>query len=422
MADKKRLPRLVWLLSLVSFFADVSSEMIYPLLPLFLVGVLGATKFQLGAIEGGAVMVVAILSIASGARSDRHGRLPWIRWGYGLPVLGKAVIATATAWPWVLAGRWLDRVGKGLRGAPRDALITDAVGPDQRGMAFGLHRAFDTAGALTGVVLSAFLLWWLSESPRPGLAAQGALARSSEWAFRCILGIGAVLGLASLALTFLLREPTNLDGHSRKDADAPKEPDALSGADGPVADVPRARLPRSYWSSLVALALFSLANSSDAFLLLRCSDLGFSPWEVVIVYALYNVTYSALSYPAGAWSDAWGRRKLIAAGWGIYMIVYAGMAFLPAQHAWFLWILMTLYGLYMALTDGVGKALIADQAPPGLRGRAMGYFHASTGIATLLASVLAGIAWDRWGAWAAMALGSVFALLGLAALSLPKSR
>ena len=164
------LPRSVWILSWVSFFADVSGEMMYPLLPLFLVTVLGSSKTQLGAMEGGAVLIVAMMSAFAGLRSDRKGpgggRVLWIRWGYGLPVLGKAIVATATVWPLVLIGRLLDRFGKGLRGAPRDALIADAVNEDQRGRAFGLHRAFDTAGALVGVLLAAFLLWWLTGTPQ----------------------------------------------------------------------------------------------------------------------------------------------------------------------------------------------------------------------------------------------------------------
>ena len=406
------LPRAVWVLSWVSFFADVSSEMVYPLLPLFLVGVLGSTKTELGLIEGAAVLIVALMSAFAGFRSDRMGRrVPWIRWGYGLPVLGKAVIALATAWPLVLGGRLLDRFGKGLRGAPRDALISDAVAADQRGRAFGLHRAFDTAGALTGVLISAFLLWWLTGTPKESAAAEavGAAARTPAWVYRAIFGVGAGLGLASLVLTFLVREsePTPASGGSAaKPSAAPAAP-AASGWLG---------LPRKYWSVLAVLVLFSLANSSDTFLLLRASDLGYSPWAVVMVYALYNGTYSAFSYPAGVLSDKLGRWRVIAVGWAIYAAVYAGFALLPASHAWGMWPLMAAYGVYMALADGVGKALISDNSPRELRGTAMGVFYALTGVTTLGASLVAGAVWDRSGPTAALMIGAGFAVLALIVL------
>ena len=223
------LPRSVWLLSWVSFFADVSSEMVYPLLPLFVVGVLGSSRAQLGLIEGAAVLLVAALSAYAGFRSDaRRRRLPWIRWGYGLPILGKATIALATAWPMVLSGRLLDRLGKGLRGAPRDAMISDAISADQRGRAFGLHRAFDTAGALLGVVLSAVLLWWLTGVPQ----ASQASTQAPERVYRSIFAIAAALGAASLVLTLLLRETPRTDVPTDRK---------------PLPDRPPPPLPHRYW-------------------------------------------------------------------------------------------------------------------------------------------------------------------------------
>ena len=399
------LPRAVWILSWVSFFADVSGEMIYPLLPLFLVGVLGSSRLQVGMVEGAAVLLVAVMTAFAGLRSDRAGagRVPWIRWGYGLPVLGKAAIALATVWPLVLGGRLLDRFGKGLRGAPRDALITDAVTADQRGRAFGLHRSFDTAGAFVGVLLAALLLWWLTGTPQQADgAAASAAARTPAWIYRAIFGVGAALGLAALVLTFFVRES------------------APAAGAGPVATSPARsgalRLPRGYWSVLALLALFSLANSSDVFLLLRASDLGYSPWAVVMLYAVYNLAYSALSYPAGALSDRFGRWRMIAAGWILYTFVYVGFAWLPAAQAWGLWPLMAIYGVYMALTDGVGKALIADHAPADRRGTAMGVFYAVTGVTTLAASVLAGVVWDAHGSTTAFLLGAGFSALALVVL------
>jgi len=414
------LPRSIWILSWISFFADVSSEMVYPILPLFMVQVLGSSKSQLGLMEGAAVLLVALMSAYAGFRSDRKGpgggRVKWIRIGYGMPVLGKAIIAVATAWPMVMGGRLFDRFGKGLRGAPRDALIADAVAPDQRGRAFGLHRAFDTAGALIGVLASAFLLWWLTGTPQKTLGneALSTAAQTPAWVYRAILWTGAGLGLASWALSFLIQE-------SEPDAAPAPATSSLSGS--PPAEAPSwLQLPRSYWSVLAVLGLFSLANSSDTFLLLRASDLGYSPWKVVLAYALFNVTYAGLSYPFGVLSDRLGRWRIIAVGWAIYAGVYAGIALLPKSQAWGFWPLMAIYGVYMALTEGVGKALIADHAPKESRGAAMGIFYALTGLTTLGASLLAGVIWDQVGPEAALLTGAGFAILALLALGLVRNR
>ncbi len=420
-----RLPRSVWILSMVSFLADVSSEMVYPLLPLFLVSVMGSSKMQLGAMEGGAALIVALMSAFAGIRSDRKGtsggRVVWIRWGYGLPVIGKSLIAFATIWPLVIGGRLLDRFGKGLRGAPRDALIANAVTAGQRGRAFGLHRAFDTAGALIGVLLSAFLLWWLTGTPQQTAGVPENLAETPEWVYRVIFAIGAVLGLGSLFLTFFVRESDS----SVVETPTANSKTATTGAESSPALAARTglfSLPGSYWSVLGVLVLFSLANSSDTFLLLRARDLGYSPWTVVMVYAIYNVTYSLLSFPMGVLSDKRGRWRIIAIGWAIYAGVYAGFALLPASQAWGLWPLMASYGVYMALTDGVGKALISDHAPKEVRGAAMGLFYALTGLTTLVASLLAGLLWDRSGPTAAFMLGAGFAILALAAIFLMRRR
>ncbi len=420
----RKIPRSVWILSWVSFFADVSSEMVYPLLPLFMISVLGSSKTQLGVMEGGAVFIVAIMSAVAGIRSDRKGgqggRVKWIRWGYGLPVVGKSIIALATFWPLVVGGRLLDRFGKGLRSAPRDALIADAVSEEQRGRAFGLHRAFDTAGAIVGVLLSAFLLWWLTGTPQSNVSgeAMNSTIETPAWIYRAIFGVGAVLGFASLILTFMVKE-----SEARKTEVTDSMPSGSVTksieSESPTTMVMTkawARLPRSYWYVLGVLVLFSLANSSDTFLLLRARDLGYSPWAVVMVYAFYNLFYSLLSYPAGALSDRIGRWRIIIVGWVIYACVYAGFALLPVSQSWGMWPLMAIYGVYMALTEGVGKALIADHAPSDCRGTAMGLFYGLTGLTTLIASLSAGILWDRFGAPAALLLGSGFAILSIIAL------
>ena len=421
---KPPLPRSVWILSFVSFLADVSGEMMYPLLPLFLVSVLGSSKTQLGAMEGAAILIVSLMSAYAGFRSDRKGkgggRVRWIRLGYGLPVIGKAIVALATGWTIVVFGRILDRFGKGLRGAPRDALIADAVSAEQRGRAFGFHRAIDTAGALVGVLLSAFLLWWLTDSPQ--IDSSNVSSKSIEtpaWVYRAIFGFSSVLGLGSLALTFLLQDTTSV-ASELEDAPSATSVDSESKtlSDKTKTDRGWLQLPRSYWAVLGVLILFSLANSSDTFILLRARDLGFSPWSIVLIYALFNVTYSALSYPLGVLSDRIGRWRIIATGWSIYAASYVGFAFLPASHAWGMWPLMAGYGVYMALTEGINKALIADHAPSEHRGAAMGLFYALTGVTTLLASLLTGIVWDRFGPEHAMLLGAVFAVLAIFALAI----
>ena len=400
--------------------------MVYPLLPLFLVGVLGTSKTQLGAMEGAAVLVVALMSAVAGIRSDRPGnaggRVWWIRWGYGLPVIGKAIIALATVWPLVLGGRLLDRFGKGLRSAPRDALIADAVVTELRGRAFGLHRAFDTAGAIVGVLLSAMLLWWLTGSPQStnSVPALNTAMETPAWVYRTIFGVGAVLGLASLILTFLVRESAPIPRPGSSTAAAVgenKSPETIA-----TREPGWLNLPTSYWYVLAVLVLFSLANSSDTFLLLRARDLGYSPWAVVLAYAVYNVTYSALSYPAGAISDRIGRWRIIVVGWVIYAGVYIGFALVTPSSAWSIWPLMAIYGIYMALTEGVGKALIADHAPRASRGTAMGLFYALTGLTTLIASLATGIVWDFFGASVAMLIGAGFAILALATLILVRER
>jgi MFS family permease len=390
----RRLPRSVILLGWVSFLADVSSEMVYPLIPMFVIGVLGASATTLGGIEGAAALIVAFVTAWAGFRSDRlRRRVPYLRIGYGLPVLGKSLIAVAAAWPMVLAGRLVDRLGKGLRTSPRDALLADAAGPTIRGRAFGFHRAMDTAGAMLGVLLAAVLLWWFTGLPAD---EQTVVQPSDGWAFRAVFAISAVLGLFSLALTFLVREPEHR-------GDVANDPHA--GATG------RPGLPAGYWRTVSILLVFSLANSSDAFLLLRAREVGLSPWAVVLAYALFNLTYTAFSYPAGVVSDRLGRWRVIGVGWAVYAVVYAGFAFTGPVGVW---PLLALYGVYMALTDGVGKALVADHAPRERRGAALGIFHMASGLAMLLASLVAGVLWDRFGPSVAFGVGAIGAVLAIA--------
>jgi MFS family permease len=415
---RRKLPANVWLLCFVSFFADISSEMMYPLLPLFVIGVLGANEIQLGAMEGAAVLLVSLMSAYAGIRSDRSastaGRTRWLHWGYGLPVLGKTLIAFASSWWWIFTGRMFDRFGKGLRGAPRDALIVDSVPSDQRGEAFGLHRALDTAGALVGVLIAAFLLWYLTGAPDQSQVTTPP--KLSLQIFQQIFLVSAILGLASWGLTFLVREPRgkiNPESNeiSLNQSDSAESPKSATSFERIQA------LPKSYWSVILMLIIFALANSSDTFLLLRVSELGFSPWAVVLAYAIYNIVYAALSYPIGLLSDRIGRWKLIAAGWLIYALVYAGFALLtPANHH-AVWVLLAIYGIYIALTDGVGKALVADVAPKSHRGTAMGIYYALTGIASLVSSILTGWIWHQAGAASALLSSAAFAVVALVLLA-----
>ncbi len=402
-SQSRALPRTVILLGWVSFLADISGEMVYPLIPLFVVGVLGATATSLGGIEGAAQCMAAIMTGWAGLQSDRvRRRVPFVRLGYGIPVIGKSLLALAVAWPMVLAGRLIDRLGKGLRSSPRDALIADAAGADIRGRAFGFHRAMDTAGALVGVLVSAALLWWFGRAHAPQVGETGT--GDSGWVFRLVFGISAAFGLLSLGLTLLVREPTT--AHD----DADRAATTIGG---------RLGLPAGYWRTLAILLIFALANSTDAFLLLRARDLGYSPATVVLAYALFNATYTIASYPAGVLSDRIGRWRIIGLGWIVYMAVYAGFAITGPRGVW---ALLALYGIYMAATDGVGKALIADHAPKSRRGAALGVFHMLSGLTTLLASIVGGVLWDRVGPSATFWFGAAMALLALVAAALLRPR
>jgi MFS family permease len=389
-----KLPRQVWLLGTVSLFNDISTEMVYPLLPMFTVAVLGATATDLGWIEGTAQGVVALMTAWAGITSDhRRARVPWIRIGYGLPVLGKILLVVAGSWPVVLLGRAVDRLGKGFRSSPRDALIADVTPEELRGRAYGLDRALDTAGAFVGVIGAAVLLWWLSKRGSPGPAAAHPL--------RIVLAIAAALGVVAFAVAFLVRDP--------KPHDVPP----------PSPDEPAGKLPAAYWRTLAILLVFAIANSSDTFVLLRAADVGLAPWAVIAAYAVYNLVYTLASYPAGALSDRMGRWGVIAIGWVIYAGAYAAFAVAtPAR----IWPAFAVYGLYIALTDGVGKALIADHAPRAHRGRALGYFYLGTAVTTLISSVGAGLLWDRIDHAATFWAGSIAAGIALVVLAIARPR
>jgi MFS family permease len=380
------LPRSIRTLGWVSFFTDVASEMVYPVVPLFLVSALGAPATVLGAMEGAAEAVVCLMKGASGWHSDRMGRrTPFVRAGYGLGALSKPLLALALSWPVVFAARIIDRSGKGLRTTARDAMIADAAPPATAGRAYGFHRAMDTAGAIVGVSLSLGLLALL-----PG-------------AYRTIFLLAALPSLVAVWLTFRLK-----DKGPEKSATTPRRPlrESLRG------------LPRSYWRALALLSLFALANSTDALLLLRTRDWGFSDTHVIGAYVLFNIVYAATAYPAGIVSDRVGRWRIMLGGWTVYALTYFGFAL--SGPAW-IWVLFPIYGLYMGLTEGVGKAIIASNLPMERRGPAMGFFLMLTGLLSLLGNLAAGLAWDLIGPRAPFLMGGALALLAVAvALVLPR--
>lgn len=375
----KPLPRAVVTLGWISLLTDIASEMIYPVIPLFLLTLTGAPGLALGIIEGGAELVVAVMKGVSGWHSDQIGRrVPYVRLGYTASALAKPFMALAHVWGTLFAARMVDRVGKGLRTSARDALLADATVSSERGRVFGFHRAMDTTGAAIGVLLATALLYVL-----PGQ-------------YRLIIAFSIVPGLVAIALCFTLREASPQAAATASDNGATQT------------------LGPAFWTAVAALVVFGLANSSDTFLLLRVRDAGWADWQVGLAYALFNLTYAAGSYPLGRLSDRVGRWPIMATGWTLYAGVYAGFASLGG-HAF--WVLFALYGLYMALTEGVGKALVADLAPPSRKGTAMGIVYMGVGLANLGGSVAAGLLFDRVSPRSPFWLGCVLAIVALVFLA-----
>ena len=370
-------------LAVVSFLTDVASDMTYPLLPLFLSTVLGASATAVGAIEGAAESTAALLKLGSGWLSDRvRRRKPLVLLGYGIASLIRPLIGLAQSAGQVLAVRVTDRVGKGIRSSPRDALIADSVDPAIRGRAFGFHRAADHAGAVAGPLLAFALLRWTDMDLRQ--------------LFLLTIIPGA---LAVAALVFGVRE-------------APRVTEPSNKFDR------HARLGRRFWAFLGILFLFTLGNSTDAFLLLRAADLGVDAALIPILWAMLHVVKSLSSTPGGALSDRLGRKPLLIAGWLIYAAVYFLLGRAGAE--WHAWALFAVYGIYFGLTEGVEKALVADLVPADRRGAAFGWYNLALGLGALPASLIFGAIWDRWGAPTAFSFGAAMALVaavGIAAVA-----
>lgn len=384
-AAGRRLGRNVVALGVVSLLTDTSTEMVTPLLPLFLTTVLGAGPAFLGLVEGAAESAASLLRLPAGWWSDRLGRRKGLTLaGYSLSSATRPILALAAA-PWhVLVVRLVDRVGKGIRGAPRDALLAAAAGAGQRGLVFGFHRSMDHAGAVFGPLLATGLL-----------AALATDLRTVFW----LATIPALASVTVLALA-VREEPGGPSGTEQ----APAGPFGSLTSD--------ARLPRF----LLLVVLFTLGNSSDAFLLLKAQQTGVPVALLPILWAALHVVKALASVPGGALSDRWGRGRVLGLGWLLYAAVYAGFAVVSSAVA--LWTLTLTYGLYFGLTEGVERALIADLAPPARRGSVYGWYHLAIGIAALPSSLLMGALWQAFGSGVAFATGAAFALLAAAFLPL----
>ncbi|MFH1651461.1 MAG: MFS transporter [Chloroflexota bacterium] len=378
-------PANVFFLGLVSFFTDVSSEMIFTLVPLFLSNVLGVAAGVVGIVGGVSESTDAIFRIFSGRISDRlrKRKLPAVL-GYSLSTLAKPFMYIAGGWGAVLAVRFGDRVGKGIRSAPRDALIADSVPPGEWGRGFGLHRAMDTSGAVLGLVLAAIIIY---------LVQRGGVALSLA-TYRWLVLVGvvpAVLGV--VVLLTLVKEVTRERSVAK------------------IGGVPKAvtPFPRRFKLFLGVIAVFTLGNSSDFFVILRAQDLGAPVLQITLMLVLLNLSYAVCALPAGVVSDRMGRKGVIILGWGIYALVYLGFA--AAGSIGQVWLLFAAYGLYYGIVEGTARAFVADLVPEERRGTAYGYFQGVVGLALLPASLIAGWLWDAVSPAAPFYLGAGLAFL-----------
>ena len=364
----------------VSFLADVSSEMLYPIIPIFITVTLGAPVAVMGVIEGIAEGTASLLKFFSGRWSDRAGRRrSFVIYGYFATALGKAVIALSYAWPVALVGRAVDRFGKGLRTSPRDALLADSVSPEFKGKAFGIHRGMDTAGAVTGPLIALLLLSVTNEN------------------IRLILWCAVIPGALSALLLYLVKEIK------------PK------GAAATAVRLGFLDMPAAFRAFMVPLGVFAIVNSSDLFLLLKAKNAGFTATGVILLYVAYNIVYAAGSPYLGGLSDRIGRKAVLAGGLAVFALVYVGFAFAGA--GWHLWVLFAVYGLYIAATDGVSKSYAANLVPSGIRGSAMGLMGLVTGMGALLASSVGGVLWTEIGPWSTFAYGALGAIVGAILIS-----
>lgn len=374
----KTLPRAAIILGLVSLFSDMSTEMAYPLLPLFFSTYLGAKPAILGLIEGIAEATASVVTGLSGMISDRIGKRKSLTiFGFSTTALAKPVIALAEVWPTAMLGRFLDRFGKGIRSAPKDAILSDVSTRADRGRVFGFERMMDSLGAVLGPLIALLLLY------------------SAHLELRSVLLLTAIPALIAALLVLTVEEPTNVK---------------------PFAGFTLGHMPRKFWIFIAVYTLFSLGNSSNAFILLKGSDIKLSETVIVAGYIFYNAVYSGASYPAGVVSDRLGRQNVLAVGCAIYALSYLGFA--VAGSLWEFFGLFALYGLYSALTDGVSKAMAVDIGGSETKATAVGIFSAVTGLSKLAASLIAGLLWQQLGSASMFYFGAATAAMAAIAFSI----
>ncbi len=373
------LPRTIWLLGFISFFNDTASELVYPLVPVYLATVLHAGPRALGIIEGVAEASGSVLKLLGGVLSDRSRKTkPWVVGGYAVSAVARPLFTFVASWPMLIALRFADKVGKGLRSSPRDALLAHSISSDRRGLAFGVHRAMDNLGAVIGPLVAAALL-----------AAEVPLRNVFLWA--------SLGGVAAVAGALMVREPAR---------DVP--------AARPKFSLTLVGMPPVFKRYLLVLALFTLGNSSNMFLLLRARESGLTDAQVPLLWALVAFTASVFSTPLSALSDRVGRKQLIIGGWVVYAAFYLLMGL--NGHSAAIWPLFAVYGLFMALTEGAEKAFVADLAPKAMLGTAFGWFNLVSGLLLLPASLLFGFVWEQVSAEAAFAFSATCAVAASALL------
>lgn len=385
-------------LGVVSFLNDVSSEMIFSLMPLFLSNVLGVATMVIGLIEGIAECTASLLKLLSGWVSDTVGRRKELAFiGYALSTFAKPVMLMANTWVHVLGVRFVDRLGKGIRVAPRDALLSDSVDEFNRGRAYGFHKAMDTGGAALGLILAAIVVWIVQKD--------SAFMSFNTYQWLIILGI--VPSFIALFCFIGINEP-------RKRYKGVPPYQSMEGSScGDIEEQPGA-MGTKFKIFMIVMFLFTLGNSSDAFIVLRAQNLGNSVLLISLMLIMFNIVYALFSMPAGILSDKLGRRKVIIAGWVVYALVYLGLAL--SNQPWMIWVLFAFYGLYYGMTQGVYRALVCDLVPEGRRGTAFGYYNGIVGITLLPASLLAGWLWETINPAAPFYFGAVMA--GVAAIGL----
>jgi MFS family permease len=390
--DKKTglrsLPLNVWIVTVTSFLTDVSSEMIFNLVPLFLANVLNAGTAVIGLIDGLAETTASLMKIYSGALSDKLGQRKWITVaGYAVSAFSKPFLYIANTWGWVLGVRVSDRLGKGIRTAPRDALVADSIDEKQRGLAFGVHRAGDTAGAFIGVAVAALIVW---------LTERGA-ADLTRRTFQIAVLVSIIPALLALVVLVVGVRETGIQKKSTVPALS------LQGMD------------LRFKLFMLVLILFTLGNSSDVFIILLGQHRGLDVVQILLMLMTFNLVYSILAGPLGALSDRVGRRRLIIGGWIAYGLVYLGFAL--SHTGWQVWALYGIYGIYYAAAEGSAKALVADLVTPERRGTAYGLYNAAIGLTAFPASLIAGLlwqgafGWDGFGAAAPFFFGAAMTLL-----------